>query len=477
MIVFPVMLITIASCSIVYFQMNSIQQSYDMETSTYQVLSNPIQILNRITRGVYNEIKLTTLKEPNLFENDNYIKALDEELKGKFSFVTVRKNKEFVYTGNAKELGLIRNSLPLFGVYNTDVDGGIYLGGKNPFLVKSQDFYFDDGGEGTIFVITNLNNLVPQIKTVAIQSLSVFVFTIILTAFVLMLWLYRGMLKPLNILRVATNQIKEGDLNHSVKAIANDEIGQLCEDFEEMRIRLKKLIDDRLQYEEDIKELVSNISHDLKTPLTAIKGYAEGLIDGVADTPEKQEKYLKTIFMKANDMSYLVDELSVFVRIDCETVPYSFKQISLKDYFDDCIEELEIELEVHNVEIHYKNETDKSIQIIADPEQLKRVINNIVSNSVKYMDKNKGIINIYISDLIDYVQIDIKDNGIGISKKDTPYIFDRFYRADASRSSKKGGSGLGLSIVKKIIEDHSGSMWVSSEEGEGTTISFTLKKK
>ncbi|NLK73845.1 MAG: HAMP domain-containing histidine kinase [Clostridiales bacterium] len=473
----PMMIITTASCTIVYFQLNSIQKSYDMETSTYQVISNPIQILNRLTRGVYNEIKLTALKQPEQFANEKYIKGLNGELKDKYSFITVRKNNDIIYTGNEQELNLIKNSLPLFGIYNTDVDGGIYLGGKNPFLVKFQDFYFDDGAEGTIFVITNLNNLVPQIKTVAIQTISALVLAITFTASFIVWWIYRGILKPLNILRIATNKIKEGDLNHSVRVVADNEIGQLCEDFEEMRIRLKKLIEDRLQYEEDMKELVSNISHDLKTHLTTIKGYAEGLIDGVADTPEKREKYLKTIFTKANDMSYLVDELSLFVRLDCDTVPYSFKAINLKDYFADCTEELEIELEVYNVKIYYNNETDPSTQVIADPEQLKRVINNIVSNSVKYMDKNNGIIDIRISDLEDYVQIDIKDNGSGIDSEDLPYIFDRFYRADTSRNSKKGGSGLGLSIVKKIIEDHYGRIWVSSEKWKGTTISFTLKKK
>jgi len=292
----------------------------------------------------------------------------------------------------------------------------------------------------------------------------------------LMLWIYRSILKPLNILRIGMSQIKDGDLEYSVQSDTDDEIGLLCEDFEEMRIRLKELIDNRIKYEEDIKELISNISHDLKTPLTAIQGYAEGLIDGVADSPEKQEKYIQTILSKANDMSILVDELSFYAKIDCNTIPYSFKEINIREYFDDCLEEIGLDLEVKNIEVQYYNELDHGTKVVADAEQLKRVINNIIGNAVKYLDKSKGVLQIRIHDIGNYVQIEIEDNGVGIPKADIPYIFERFYRADASRNSKKGGSGLGLAISKKIIEDHSGKIWAVSEVGVGTTIFFTLRK-
>jgi signal transduction histidine kinase len=243
-----------------------------------------------------------------------------------------------------------------------------------------------------------------------------------------------------------------------------------------MRMRLKKLIEDRIQYEEDIKELISNISHDLKTPLTAIKGYSEGLMDGVADTKEKQEKYLKTIYMKANDMSVLVDELAYYAQIDCDTMPYSFTGLNLAEYFEDCVEDLHLELEVRNIKVNYENLVASDVKVVADAEQLKRVIHNIIGNSVKYLDKPEGIIQIRIKDKDEYVQVDIEDNGSGISDKELPFIFDRFYRADTSRSTKTGGSGLGLAIAKKVIEDHFGEIWASSKKGEGTTISFTLKK-
>jgi len=476
MIAMPIMLICIAASTIVNFQMNSIQESYDVEADTLQVLTNPIQILNRLTRGTYNEIKLAALKAPEMLEDEIYIKKWNEELQDKYSFIIVRKNNDFIYKGNEKKLDIVSANLQEFGVYNTNVDGGIYIAGKNPFLVKAQDFYYTDGAEGTIFVITDLNTLVPQFITVAKQSVISFVVILMFTATILMLWIYRSIILPLNVLRVAMNQIKDGDLDYSVHSETGDEIGQICDDFEEMRIRLKELIDSRLQYEEDIKELISNISHDLKTPLTAIKGYSEGLVDGVADTPEKQEKYLKTIMTKANDMSTLVDELAFYTKIDCNTVPYSFKEINLREFFDDCIEDLSLDLEVKNIDILYDNQIDSFVEVVADAEQLKRVINNIIGNAVKYLDKEKGIIQIRIHDIGVFAQVEIEDNGVGIPKMDIPFVFDRFYRADASRNSKKGGSGLGLAISKKIIEDHAGKIWAESELGEGTTIIFTLKK-
>lgn len=476
MIAFPILLLSVTAGTIVRLQTNSVQESYGVEADTMQILTRPIQVLNCLTRGVYNDIKLAALKTPEKLGDNAYIGNLNQELQSKYSFIAVRKNDKFVFVGNEKKLDMIASELQKFGVYNTDVDGGMYIGSKHPFLVKSQDFYFSDGGEGTIFVITDLNMLFPQIKAVVSQSIISFLIIITFTAMLLMYWVYRSILRPLNRLRIGMNQIKDGDLDYSVQTETEDEIGQLCDDFEEMRIRLKELIESRLQYEEDIKELISNISHDLKTPLTAIKGYSEGLLDGVAVTPEKQEKYLKTIFTKANDMSILVDELAFYAKIDCNTIPYSFKEINLQDYFNDCIEDLSLDLEVKNIEIKYENDISEDTCVVADAEQLKRVINNIIGNAVKYIDKSKGIIQIRIHDIGNFVQIEIEDNGVGIPQSDIPFIFDRFYRADASRNSRKGGSGLGLAISKKIIEDHSGKIWAKSEQGAGTTIVFTLKK-
>ena len=119
---------------------------------------------------------------------------------------------------------------------------------------------------------------------------------------------------------------------------------------------------------------------------------------------------------------------------------------------------------------------EEDSKVIVDPEQLRRVINNIISNSLKYMDKEQGIITMNVRDVGDFIQVELGDNGKGIAAKDLPNIFDRFYRTDASRNSSKGGSGIGLSIVKKIVEEHGGKIWATSTEGKGTVMYFVVRK-
>ena len=292
----------------------------------------------------------------------------------------------------------------------------------------------------------------------------------------LVIWIYHSIVTPIHMLQLATQNIKNGNLDFEVEVHNQDEIGELCEDFEEMRIRLKDNAEEKLRTEQQQKELISNISHDLKTPITAIKGYVEGLIDGVADTQEKQNKYLQTVYSKAIDMDRLINELSFYSKIDTNKIPYTFHRINVVGYFEDCAEDLGRELEDEGFGFSYQNYVDDSVQMIADAEQLKRVINNIVGNSKKYSDKTETTIRMTVKDVGDFVQIEIEDNGRGIAAKDLPYIFDRFYRTDASRNSSKGGSGIGLSIVKKIMEDHGGKIWVTSKEGIGTVMYLVLRK-
>ena len=222
--------------------------------------------------------------------------------------------------------------------------------------------------------------------------------------------------------------------------------------------------------------LLSNISHDLRTPLTAIKGYVEGIRDGVASSPEKLDKYIRTIYNKTMDMDRLLDELTFYTKIDTNRIPYNFAKINVNEYFGDCVEEVGLDMETRGIEFRYQTKVADSVCVIADPEQMKRVINNIIGNSLKYLDKKPGRISIEIRDQGDFILTSIEDNGSGIAKQDLPKIFDRFYRTDASRNSSRGGSGIGLSIVKKIIEDHGGRIWATSTEGVGTGMHFELRK-
>ena len=299
---------------------------------------------------------------------------------------------------------------------------------------------------------------------------------LIFTSVSIGLWIYRSVAAPLVKLRKATQNIKEGNLDFVLELDGTDEFAELCRDFEEMRRRLKESAEEKVLLDKENKELISNISHDLKTPITAVKGYVEGIMDGVADTPEKMDRYVRTIYNKTNEMDHLINELTFYSKIDTNRIPYTFSKLNVEDYFSDCAEELGLEMETRGIELVYANYVEKGVQVIADGEQIRRVIHNIVSNAIKYMEKPKGIIQLRVKDVGDFIQVEIEDNGKGIAAKDLPYIFDRFYRTDVSRNSSKGGSGIGLSIVKKIMEDHGGKVWATSRLGIGTIMYFVLRK-
>lgn len=327
-----------------------------------------------------------------------------------------------------------------------------------------------------IYDISLAQSSSSQVKLMAKDMILTATIILVFTALSVGLWIYRSIAVPMVKLKKATQNIKEGNLDFVLEVEGKDEFSQLCQDFEEMRKRLKESTEEKILMDKENKELISNISHDLKTPITAVKGYVEGIMDGVADTPEKMDRYVRTIYNKTNEMDHLINELTFYSKIDTNRIPYTFSKLNVEDYFSDCAEELGLEMETRGIELVYANYVEKDVQVIADGEQIRRVIHNIVSNAIKYMEKPKGIIQLRVKDVGDFIQVEIEDNGKGIAAKDLPYIFDRFYRTDVSRNSSKGGSGIGLSIVKKIMEDHGGKVWATSRLGIGTIMYFVLKK-
>lgn len=343
---------------------------------------------------------------------------------------------------------------------------------------QSQKAQIQTESDGTVYDISITDSADSQGRVhVMAKDLFISAFVILISvALVVGLWVYRSIAVPLVKLKKATQNIKGGNLDFVLDVEGKDEFSELCQDFEEMRRRLKESTEEKNLMEKENRELISNISHDLKTPITAVKGYVEGIMDGVADTPEKMDRYVRTIYNKTNEMDHLINELTFYSKIDTNRIPYTFSKLNVEDYFADCAEEVGLELETRGIELVYANYVEKDVMVIADGEQIRRVIHNIISNAIKYMDKPKGIIQIRIKDVGDFIQIEIEDNGKGIGPKDLPYIFDRFYRTDVSRNSSKGGSGIGLSIVKKILEDHGGKVWATSRLGIGTIMYFVLRK-
>lgn len=476
-IVLPILLGAAAIVGFGHYQLNSIEKTYGISGTTYKSFSNSITVMNRLTEKPYHELAKMAKTATSTLEDVEYLTDFNEKLAKKKSYLLVRKNNKVVYMGTTSKNAVnVVDQLPEYEDYDPASENGVYLGGDAQALVKQVDFIYGDKEKGSAFIITDLSDVMPEVREYLIDILLAIVLILMVTAALLILWIYKGVVSPLGRMKIATQSIKDGNLDFELEVPAEDELGQLCRDFEEMRLRLKANAEEKIKYDQENKELISNISHDLKTPITAIKGYVEGIMDGVADTPEKVDKYVRTIYNKANEMDRLINELTLYSKIDTNRIPYNFETIDASTYFNDCAEDLSLELEAKNTEFGYFNYVDKDVQIIADAEQLRRVINNIVTNSVKYMDKKKALINLRVKDVGDFIQVEIEDNGKGISAKDLPNIFARFYRTDASRNSSKGGSGIGLSIVKKIIEEHGGKIWATSREETGTIMYFVIRK-
>lgn len=295
-------------------------------------------------------------------------------------------------------------------------------------------------------------------------------------AIVMWFWIYKRILVPLDKMRIATKKIADGNFDYELDEKDFVEIPFLYNDFEKMRIKLKENEEEKILSENAARELVSNISHDLKTPLTAIRGYVEGILDGVASSPQKVRDYLTTIYNKTNYMTKLIDELLYYSRVSGNEFSYNFEKTNVKEFFDDYVKDLYLELDTIRINFSYSANVDADTVIDIDREQIKRALNNIVANAVKYMDKEEPEIHFRVKENMDAINIRISDNGRGIDEKDLPHIFERFYRSDASRNTKLGGSGIGLSIVKKVIENHEGSVVAISRSGVGTDIDIVLKK-
>lgn len=475
-IILPIVVMFLTFFAFTYLQIQDIQNDYGVEMEGYEALSSSIQLLSRLTTDAYVKIRERAQRDPGSLEDLSYQEEMNDILLGQSSYLLIQKGDRTIFTGDKIKSQRLESYLSQYAGNIGDINVSKYIAPEKS-LVRGVDFLFEDGIPGRVYIVTDVNEMIPQLRELFQYIIGAIIVIMLLTVSAVMLWIYRSIINPVRRLQTAVSHIGRGDLDFEIeKEERTTEFGQLCEDFDNMRRQLKQSAEDKDQYNQESRELIANISHDLKTPITSIKGYIEGILDGVADTPDKMNRYLTIIYNKANDMNQLITELNIYSNIDTNKIQYNFQYINISKYFIDCVEEVGMDLQSQNIELAFYDYTDKHILIKVDPEQLKRVVNNIIGNSAKYMDKEKGFINIYIKDMGDDVQVEIEDNGKGMGQEDVNKIFNRFYRTDASRNSAQGGSGIGLSIVKKIIVDHGGTLWASSKERKGTTIYFRLKK-
>ena len=340
-------------------------------------------------------------------------------------------------------------------------------------LMAYQQEFINGGHQGLKMGIeVMLSNMKSLIISYIGAVLLLSVVIIALTNKILSSRFAKSILVPLDLLRYASNQIKEGNLDFELAYDGKDEFRQVFSDFDEMRLRLKDLVETQVRYEADRKELVADISHDLRTPITTIKGYAEGLRDGVANTPEKQKNYLNVIYDKACNMEALVDSLSLFSKIDTNSYPFHFETVGIADCMEDFFGRTKTEFYLKGLEISFENHCDKDVRVKLDRNEMGRVLTNILENSVKYKAAESGKVKAELQKDGNNVILTIADDGPGVDAQDLTKLFTRFYRADLARSNPQAGSGLGLAIAKHIVNAHGGA--ITARNDQGLIIEITL---
>lgn len=434
----------------------------------YEHFEKAVQIRTELFRTA----ALIWRQEPETLARDEFGQYLTVQLADLSAEVLVTKSNEPVFLTRGLDLADIEAA--------GDLDILVPLTqiriGETSYAQQTHSFTFQDGSPGRIFL------LIPSEQPTEIASFLLFFLLAILflsglaTNIFYSLKIYRNLASPLVRVNQTLAEISEGNLSLEIIEYGDEEIRQLLRSLEKLRVKLQESVKIRGQTDENRKTLVANISHDLKTPITSIRGYVAGILDGVADTPEKRQKYLKTIEAKAELLDKLINDLEFYSKLELNQVPYRFELTDPKAFIMECIEENRESYRQDQIEFSMENNLSGSFLVSIDRERMKRVLLNLFENARKYRREEKSDIMVVLRDVPDKAIIEVRDTGQGIPADSLPYIFDRFYRADNARSMANG-SGLGLAIAREIVTDHKGAIWVSSKEHEGTTFTISLRKE
>jgi len=252
-------------------------------------------------------------------------------------------------------------------------------------------------------------------------------------------------------------------------------LDKLEEAIGEWTAKQARVVEELESREEFRREYMGNVSHELKTPIFNIQGYILTLLDGAKDDPKIAARFLKRAAKSVDRMTSLIKDMDVLSKVESGQYDIRLEPVQLNLLIEDTLQGVESYARKNDAKISVEFEVDERVDVLCDSARIEQVLDNLVVNAIKYSDNNKKV-KIKVEDLESKVQVSIKDNGFGIPEKDLGRIFERFYRVDKARSRDAGGSGLGLSIVKHIIDKHNQTITVASTEGQGTTFKFTLNK-
>ena len=476
-IVIPIVIVTVFSIVFLSTLASTFNVS-SVTTNSYSML-NQLQ-WNQAISSISNELISSDDTSEKLSKIDKFVGPI-EKLGSKIyigyndeEFYSTSSKKDIISSANAIVQINTDENMNYFAengiviINHAEVDGGTYL-----VLITNDDYTVNN--VSSHYNAQNFSSIIfGKTGLIILMIILVFVISIVIVSLITA----STIVSPLKKLSTGANEIANGNLDYIIDYNSTNEIGETVTAFNNMTQQLKISIYEQRKLEQSRKEMIAGLAHDIRTPLTSIRGYIEGLLDGIAKTPEMQERYLKTIYSSTGVIEKLSDELMTVSQLELGKININSTPIKITEFLDDCADEISASLEKLGFDFVYTSNCEQKTVCNIDADNFSRVIRNIVSNSIKYAKKDiRGRVELAVEEYQKSVIITISDNGIGLDAQSLPKIFDSFYRADKARSNVRDGSGIGLSVCKQIVELHGGHIWASSKENEGLTIHISLFKE
>jgi len=339
--------------------------------------------------------------------------------------------------------------------------------GGAPFGATALEQYFgladfSEPMEHELKVITVLAALVLLVAIVG---------AVVLTDRFMTCFVFRHITEPLDRLSAGVGQIRGGNLDYRIGYEGADEFAPVCEAFDEMAQRLAGSVERDRRAEEARKELIAGMSHDLRSPLTSIRGYVEGLRDGVAADEGARQRYVGVILDKTADIEHKVSELLAMTKLDMDDYPVDLQPLALDAYVYEFLEREKEELSAQDMEVERHLE---AVRAVADRAELDRIVGNLLDNCLRYRAGDHGLVSVRTGEADGRAALVISDDGPGVPEEDLARIFEPLYRGDAARSGSSEGSGLGLSIVVASVARMGGTAEAARSEAGGLSVRILL---
>jgi len=379
------------------------------------------------------------------------------------------------------EDGIVYNSedLTIFEIkeilMNLSIENNRYEYENEIYSIKASNFSLRDGNNYRIITLNKIINIGDYYTSFVAFVFITFFIVFTIANIIVQKQNLKNIIIPITNLTKETDKLRIGELETAITDKGYGEVRELGIAIEQLRLQLKNSIYYQQKVDENRKFLISSISHDLKTPVTSIIGYIDGVMDGVADTDEKKQYYLSKAIEKTKTINTMIEDLLLYSKLDLNQMTFKKEKINIVKYIENCVEDSFEEFARENKRIIFENNLSNSYFVSIDAEKFKRVLQNIMDNAKRSIENQTGQLKIILRETNSLAIMEFKDNGKGINKGDLPYVFDRFYRYDTAREIK-GSSGLGLAIAKQIVEELGGRIWAVSEEGKGASIIISLKK-